>query len=137
VFTVGAFAFAQETLKMLYAHHGGETSLAETEGRKKGTIVFTGTLGALRTNAEFAAYGASRAGARSVAQALAREVSKNGVHVVHAIANGGIKDEDNEETRTGVRMSAEAVGKTYLWLSRQEPTLWVHELDLRPAQEKF
>jgi hypothetical protein len=36
-----------------------------------------------------------------VAQGLAKEVSKNGVHVVHAIANGGIKDEDSVETRTG------------------------------------
>lgn len=33
--------------------------------------------------------------------------------------------------------SAEAVGKTYLWLSQQEPALWTHELDMRPAQEKF
>jgi len=56
---------------------------------------------------------------------------------VHAIANGGIRDEDSEETRTGKRMSAEAVGRTYLWLSEQDPSLWIHELDLRPAQEKF
>lgn len=122
---------------MIYAQHGGETTLSQTGGEKKGTIIFTGTLGALRTNAEYNAYGASRASVRMLAQGLAKEVSKNGVHVVHTIANGGIRDEDSEETRTGVRMSAEAVGKTYLWLARQEPTLWVHELDLRPAQEKF
>jgi len=56
---------------------------------------------------------------------------------VSAIANGGITDEDNEDTRNGKKMSAEAVGKTYLYLSQQEPALWTHELDLRPAQEKF
>ncbi|KAI9652440.1 MAG: hypothetical protein M1831_006783 [Alyxoria varia] len=136
-YTTGAFAFAQEALRMMYEQNGGETSLAETGGKKKGTIVFTGTLGALRTNAEFNAYGAGRAGARMVAQGLAKEVSKNGVHVVHTIANGPIRDEDSEETRTGVRMSAESVGKTYLWLHEQDPSLWTHELDLRPAQEKF
>jgi len=54
-----------------------------------------------------------------------------------AIANGGITDEDNEDTRNGKKMSAEAVGKTYLYLGQQEPALWTHELDLRPAQEKF
>lgn len=54
-----------------------------------------------------------------------------------AIANGGITDEDNDDTRNGKKMSAEAVGKTYLYLSQQEPALWTHELDLRPAQEKF
>lgn len=136
-YTTGAFAFAQEAVRMMYAQNGGETLLADTMGEKKGTIIFTGTLGALRTNPEFYAYGAGRAGARMVAQGLAKEVSKNGIHVVHTIANGGIRDEDSEDTRNGKRMSAEAVGKTYLWLSQQEPTLWVHELDLRPAQEKF
>lgn len=34
-------------------------------------------------------------------------------------------------------MSAEAGGKTYLWLAGQEPCLWTHELDMRPALEKF
>lgn len=72
-----------------------------------------------------------------LAQSLAREYSAQGVHVVHAIANGEIKDDNGEKQRTGKSMSAEAVGKTYLWLSGQGPELWTHELDLRPAQEKF
>lgn len=136
-YTTGAFTFAQEALRMMYAQQGGQTLLAGTGGEKKGTIVLTGTLGALRANEGYAAYGATRAGARMVAQAVAKEHSKYGVQCVHAIANGGIVDEDSEDTRTGKKMSAEAVGKTYLWLSQQEPVLWVHELDLRPAQEKF
>ncbi|UZJ50722.1 hypothetical protein CBS101457_000042 [Exobasidium rhododendri] len=137
VFTTGAFAFAQESLKLMYSQNGGETLLADTDGAKKGTIIFTGTLGALRANAQYAAYGATRAAARSVAQALAKEVSKNGVHVVHAIANGAIKDEDGTETKTGKRMSAAAVAAEYLHLMDQSPSLWTHELDLRPAQESF
>lgn len=137
IYTTGAFAFAQEAVKMMYEQNGGETLLADTKGEKKGTIIFTGTLGALRTNPEFYAYGAGRAGVRMVAQGLAKELSKNGIHIVHTIANGSIIDEDSEDTRNGKKMSAETVGKTYLWLSQQEPTLWVHELDLRPAQEKF
>jgi hypothetical protein len=55
----------------------------------------------------------------------------------HAIANGRITDADNDETKSGKHIAADAVGKTYLWLSQQDPTLWTHELDLRPAQEKF
>lgn len=136
-YTTGAFTFTQEALRMMYGHHGGQTLLAETKGEKKGTIILTGTLGALRANEGFAAYGAGRAGARMVAQAVAKEHSKYGVQCIHAIANGAIIDEDSEDTRTGKKMSAEAVAKTYLWLSGQEPALWVHELDLRPAQEKF
>lgn len=72
-----------------------------------------------------------------IAEGLGKEVSKNGVQVVHAVANGSIRDEDSHETRTGLRMSAESVGKTYAWLAAQEPTLWIHELDLRPAQERY
>jgi len=131
----GAFAFAQESLKRFFADHG-ETSLADG-AEKKGTLVFTGTLGALRTNIGYGAYGAGRASVRQLAQSLAREMSEKGVHVVHAIANGGIRDEDSEETRIGKRMTAESVGKTYLWLHEQGPCLWTHELDLRPALEKF
>lgn len=72
-----------------------------------------------------------------LAQGLAKEYSDKGVHVVHTIANGAIKDENTEAQRSGKSMSADAVGKTYLWLSQQEPNLWTHELDMRPAQEKF
>ena len=72
-----------------------------------------------------------------LAQGLAKEYSEKGIHVMHAIANEGIKDENGEAQKTVKTMSAEAVGKTYLWLSQQEPCLWTHELDLRPAQENF
>jgi short-subunit dehydrogenase len=131
----GAMVFAQESIKTFFEHHG-EATLAEG-AEKKGTLIFTGTLGALRCNAEFASYGASRASVRQLAQALAREMSPKGIQVVHTVANGRITDADNDDTKRGKHIAAEAVGKTYLYLAQQEPTLWTHELDLRPAQEKF
>lgn len=69
-------------------------------------------VGALRANAEFASYGGSRASVRQLAQALAREMSPKGIHVAHVVANGKIVDSDDEKTRTGVQMTANAVGKT-------------------------
>ncbi|KAF6825412.1 short chain dehydrogenase reductase family [Colletotrichum plurivorum] len=136
-YTTGAVVFAQEALKLMYAQNGGQTLLADTEGVKKGIIIFTGTLGAMRTNQQYAAYGATRAAARMVAQAIAKEHSKFGVHCVHAIANGGIIDEINEDTKSGKKKKAEYVGELYLWLSQQPSSLWTHELDMRPAQETF
>ncbi|KAI3541957.1 short-chain dehydrogenase/reductase SDR [Colletotrichum filicis] len=136
-FTTGGVVFAQEALKLMYAQNGGQTLLSDTEGAKKGTIIFTGTLGAMRTNQQYAAYGASRAAARIVAQAITKEHSKFSIHVVHAIANGGIIDEENENTKTGKRMRAEDIRELYLWLSQQPSSLWTHELDMRPAQETF
>ncbi|KAG8528532.1 uncharacterized protein KY384_007450 [Bacidia gigantensis] len=135
VFAGGAMAFAQESLKLLFEHHGRQP-LSEG-GSHKGAIIFTGTLGALRTNPKFASYGGSRAAVRSLAQAVAKEYSPLGVHGAHVVANGAIKDEDNEGTQQGKSMSSDAVGKTYLWLAEQQPTLYTHELDIRPAQEKF
>ncbi|KAJ4381272.1 hypothetical protein N0V86_003621 [Didymella sp. IMI 355093] len=131
----GAFTFAQESIKRFYADHG-EKALADGGG-KKGTLIFTGTLGALRCSAQFAAYGAGRASVRQLAQTLARELSEKGVHVVHTIANGSIEDKDGDDQKIGKKMSADAVGETYLWLHNQKPCLWTHELDMRPAAEKF
>lgn len=131
----GAFTFAQESIRRFFEDHG-DTPLSEG-GSKKGTLIFTGTLGALRCSAQFAAYGAGRASVRQLAQTLAREMSDKGVHVVHTIANGGIADEDGQDQRSGKKMSADAVGETYLFLHKQQPCLWTHELDMRPACEKF
>ena len=127
--------FSQEVVKRLFADHG-DKPLADG-GEKKGTLIFTGTLGAMRTNATFGSYGASRSGARSLAQALAKEYSPQGIHVVHTIVNGGVKDENGEAQKMGKVIGAEALGREYLHLSEQEPSLWTHELDMRPAQEKF
>jgi NAD(P)-dependent dehydrogenase (short-subunit alcohol dehydrogenase family) len=132
----GAFIFAQEACKRFFADHG-EAGLEETGGKQKGTIIFTGTLGALRSNAEYSAYGAGRAGVRQLSQSLAKEMSPRGIHVAHVIANGAIEDADGTDQQIGKKMSADSVGKTYLWLSEQQPELWTHELDMRPALEKF
>ena len=74
-------AFTQEALKLLFEHHGRQP-LAEG-GEHKGAIIYTGTLGALRTNPKFASYGGSRAAMRSLAQAMAKEYSSLGIHGVH------------------------------------------------------
>lgn len=156
-YATGAVIFAQLSLKWMlsqYPEHAALPSGAKVM-QKKGTIIFTGTLGSLRTNPGFAAYGGGRAAVRMLAQSLAREYSARGVHVVHAIANGGITDkfhdyhadsgdvakqgggEDAEAVLEGKKMRAESVGKLYLSLAHLETDLWVHELDMRPAAEKF
>ena len=62
---------------------------------------------------------------------------KHGIHMVHSIINGPIKDSDAEEVVREQYMNADAVGREYLHLVQQEPTVWTHELDLRPAQEMY
>ncbi|KAK3699497.1 hypothetical protein LTR37_016454 [Vermiconidia calcicola] len=131
----GAFLFSQLSTKRFFRDHG-ETTLAEGGG-KKGTLIFTGVTGALKANPNFAAYGAARAGVRQLAQSMARELSEKGLHVVHTIANGKIVADIDDDVKAGKAMSAEAAGTVYLQMVQQGPELWTHELDLRPAQEKF
>jgi NAD(P)-dependent dehydrogenase (short-subunit alcohol dehydrogenase family) len=147
VYVTGAMNFSQLCLKWMLGQYP-EWHEHEEPLQKRGTIIFTGTLGALRTNTGYAAYGAGRSGVRMLAQSLAREFSSKGVHVVHAIANGGITDkhhdwhgdeakEDAMKVLKGERMRAESVGRLYLQCVEMECDLWVHEFDMRPAAEKF
>lgn len=154
-YCTGAMVFSQLSLKWMLAQHP-ESQGDPPHMLKKGTLIFTGTLGALRTNPGYAAYGGGRAAVRMLAQSLAREYSAQGVHVVHAIANGSITDkyhqfhadasgkieteaggEDAPAVLQGKKMRAESVGKLYLTMMEQECDLWCHELDMRPAAEKF
>lgn len=145
-YATGAVIFSQLSTKWMLHQYPEPTATASGAKplQKKGTLIFTGTLGALRTNTGYAAYGGGRAAVRMLAQSLAREYSERGIHVVHAIANGGIQDvdpeqggEDADAVLEGKRMRAESVGKLYLAMMEQSTDLWVHELDMRPAAEKF
>lgn len=128
--------FSQLSISHFLTDHGSLP--LSSGGSKKGTLILTGTLGSLRTNSQFASYGASRSGARSLAQALGKEFSAVGVHVVHTIVNGGVRDEvEWEEQRVGTVIGAETLGREYLHLAGQGVDCWTSELDLRPAQEKF
>ena len=152
----GAMVFGQECARWMLDQYPSSSDSKDQQQplQKKGTIIFTGTLGALRTNAGYAAYGASRSSVRMLAQSMARELTFEGVHVVHTVVNGGVKDipeaaegkgknmgGEDEETALkiaqGKAIRAESIGKQYLWLSGQPVDCWIHELDLRPAAEKF
>ena len=146
-YVTGAMNFSQLSLKWMMGQEK-EWKEGEMPLHKRGTLIFTGTLGSLRTNTGFAAYGGGRAAVRMLAQSLAREFSEKGIQVVHAIANGGITDkyhklpsgqegEDAQKVMAGKGMRSEAVGKLYWHLMEQECDLFVHELDMRPAAEKF
>ena len=84
-YVTGAMNFSQLGLQWMMSQYP-EWHEDELPLHKRGTIIFTGTLGALRANTGFGAYGAGRAGVRMLAQSLAREFSAKGVQVVHAIA---------------------------------------------------
>jgi NAD(P)-dependent dehydrogenase (short-subunit alcohol dehydrogenase family) len=113
--------------------------------RQRGTIIFTGATASLRGGAGFSAFAGAKAALRMLAQSMARELGPQGIHVAHAVIDGGI---DTEFVR-GLRpdfdaakandlvLSPDAIAEQYVSLHKQHRSAWTHELDLRPWGEKF
>ena len=79
---VAAFAFAREAILAFKRNPDDNT--------KKGTLIFTGATASIRGSAKFANFAAGKFAARAITQSLAREFGPRGVHVAHAIIDGGI-----------------------------------------------
>jgi len=143
VYVGGARNFAAECMKWMLAQ--GEAPREGAAMEKRGTLIFTGTLGALRTNAHYAAYGAGRAGVRMLAQSLARELGPKGVHVAHVVIDGaidgafirGLMPDAAERLAREEILVPDEIAKNYVWLYRQKRSAWTFEMDLRPWSETW
>ena len=111
----------------------------------RGTIIFTGATASLRGSAGFAGFSIAKMGLRALAQAMARELQPQGIHVVHTVIDGAI-DTDFIRTQFPERyalkatdgiLKPESIADTYLMLHQQSRDAWTHELDMRPYSEKF
>tara|TARA_R110000868_G_scaffold90914_1_gene252029 strand:+ start:1087 stop:1830 length:744 start_codon:yes stop_codon:yes gene_type:complete len=118
--------------------------------RGAGSIFFTGATASMRGGTGYAAFGAAKAGLRSLAQSMARELGPQGLHVAHLVIDAGV-DTAWVRERIAQAKGAEAVtdmppdtlmdpasiAETYLMLHRQPRDAWTHELDLRPYGENW
>lgn len=111
----------------------------------RGTVIFTGASGSLRGRPRFAAFNATKGGLRLLVQSLAREFGPQGLHIAHAIIDGGIDgqrllsrmpDRRDKAGPDGL-LNIEAIADSYWHLHRQHRSAWTHELDLRPYKEPF
>lgn len=118
--------------------------------RGSGSIFFTGATAGLRGGSGFAAFASAKFGVRAVAQAAARELGPQGIHVAHLIIDSGvdtewvrerIRERDGEEAlanlQTGQLMRPEAVAETYWALHQQPRDAWTFEQEIRPFGEKW
>lgn len=106
-------------------------SMLDGEG---GTIIFSGATGSIRGGAGFAAFASPKFALRGLAQSMARELGPKNIHVAHVILDGMIAHEDAPSDEL---FQSAAIAETYYQLHRQSRSAWTHELDLRPASEKF
>lgn len=130
--TLGGFVVGREAARRLVP-------------KGRGTLIFTGATASLRGAANFAAFAAAKAGLRAIAQSAARELGPLGLHVAHAVIDGGI-DGERLRARRPERaaaagedglLSIEAIAEAYWQLHRQHRSAWTLELDLRPYKEPF
>ena len=106
-----------------------------------GTLIFTGATACYKGSARFAAFAIGKFGLRALAQSMARELGPRGVHVAIVNIDGAIAGpahaHEIAEKGADALLDPDAIAETYLALHRQHRTAWSHELDLRPAVERW
>jgi NAD(P)-dependent dehydrogenase (short-subunit alcohol dehydrogenase family) len=117
--------------------------------RGRGTILFTGATASLRGGKGFAAFSAAKFGLRGVAQAMARELGPKNIHVVHLVIDAGVDSAaiharmkaasgvDAKDIPPDSLTKTSSIAEAYWFVHNQVKDGWTHELDLRPAGEKW
>lgn len=113
--------------------------------RGRGTIIFTGATASIRGREGFSAFAGAKFALRALAQAMARELGPQGIHVAHTIIDGAIDTEwiaKNFPQRHALKdqdgiLNPEHIADAYWMLHAQPRDAWTHELDLRPWMEKM
>jgi len=125
--------------------HGGflvaQQAAARMIERGSGAIFFTGASASVKGYANSSCFAMGKFGLRGLAQALARELQPQNIHVAHFVIDGGIK-QSADDPRAGARgedglLEPDAIADTYLHFWRQHRSAWGWEVELRPWVEKF
>ncbi|KAI0033194.1 NAD(P)-binding protein [Vararia minispora EC-137] len=131
------YAFAREVILRQKEQPIGEHG-------KRGALLFTGATASLRGNTRTCAFAVGKHGLRALANSLAKEFSKQNIHVAHIVVDGVIAtDEHRSNNDVGwnenpdVKLLPETIAQNYLYLANQDRSAWTFELDLRPAHEKW
>ena len=123
----GAFLVAQEAAKRMVE-------------RGSGSIFFTGASASVKGYANSSVFAMGKFGLRGLAQALARELHPQNIHIGHFIIDGGIKADHRPERNDpgdDSMLDPEAIANTYLQFHRQNRSSWSWEIELRPWLETF
>jgi NAD(P)-dependent dehydrogenase (short-subunit alcohol dehydrogenase family) len=105
-----------------------------------GSFLVSGATASLRGGANFSAFASAKFALRGLTQSLAREFQPSGVHVCHFILDGIIdtqRSRDMHSLDPSKMMDPADVAEAYWQIAHQPQSTWTHELDLRPATEKF
>ena len=133
----GGFLSGREAARRMLARGGG-------------SIFFTGATASVRGGAGYTAFASAKAGLRSVAQSMARELGPQNIHVAHLIIDAGVDTDFVRQRIVAARgeaaldqlepdtlMNPASIAEAYWRLHGQTRDAWTFELDLRPFGERW
>ena len=122
----GAFLVAQQAARRMLA-------------RGSGSILFTGASAGVKGYANSSVFAMGKFGLRGLAQALARELHPQNIHIGHFVIDGGIASErqDRQDDGSDRMLDPDAIAEAYLQFHNQHRSAWAWEVELRPWVEKF
>ena len=123
------------------AFNVAQQAIPRMRQQASGTLIFSGASGSLRAGRDFSAFSSAKFALRGLAQALAREVGPEGIHVVHAVIDGLIWTDKTRARFSGAvqerSIDPSDLADIYLNLFQQPRGAWTHELDIRPQGGSF
>ena len=115
--------------------------LPQMADRNDGALIVTGATASLRGKPFTTAFAAGKAAQRSLAQSLARDYGKRGVHValiiVDALVDVPVVRERHPEVPTQALLDPDGFADALSFLLIQRRSAWTFELDLRPHIESW
>lgn len=119
----GAFLMAQEAVKRMLP-------------KKSGALLFTGASAGVKGFANSSSFAMGKFALRGLAQALARELHPQGIHVGHFVIDGGIASSYGKKEDDST-LDPDAIAETYWQFVHQHRSAWAWEIELRPWVETF
>jgi NADP-dependent 3-hydroxy acid dehydrogenase YdfG len=108
---------------------------------RRGHIVIIGATASVKAGAHSAPFASAKAAQRGLAQSMARRLGPDRIHVAYVILDGVV---NLERTRQAMPdkpdeffMQPDAIAESVYFLTRQPPSAWSFETDLRPFGEKW
>ena len=111
--------------------------IPDMKSRGSGNLVFVGATASLRGIPQTAGFAPAKAAQRILAQSMAKHLQPLGIHVSVLIIDGQIGDPDSDATRRGEKLDPRDIAAAAWQLTRQPPSAWSFEVDLRPQQESW